>query len=884
MNIKPLFTIGALALGIAAGSNVAYSAELEEIIVTAQKRAESLQDVPISMTALDGQRMEDAGVKSFAEMSSYVPNLEIKENPVNTIITMRGIDIGSNQSFEQSVGIYVDGIHYGKSRQVRTGLFDLQQVEVLRGPQGILFGKNTLAGAINVTSANPVIGDELNGKISLSNETDDGEIIEGNINATVTDTLAVRAAFRSNESDGYHDNSFAGARTPNSPTTDETIWRVTALWEPNEDTTVNFKHTNSDYVRAGSDSVITTFSPVENLGQADAMMYAIMGIVHPNFGTIATANSLDPYRDDLSLGGLALSQSLGKDLSGTEERGVGTDTQTDNTSLNINIDLANGYTFSSVTGLANYEYEDGIDADFLPLTFIGRSDNSEYEQTSQEFRIASPADQDFSFVAGAYWNSSEQEIDRIVAFDGTLGVPNIMRAVTGLGDPTQGTPSFLAISANQLAAGALAQQGVTDPTPAQIAAVAASPAVQAQVGIEGATMWSQVGRVSNWKQDTDSWAVFFQGTYNLTDELSLTAGVRYTEEDKEAYAKTDLVSNTSGLANADQNPLLAALMGGLFDSYAHEFQEERSTDQLMPAFNLQWKPSDTTQYYISYSEGFKSGGFNAVDDQNPKFLADGTILRTVPGVGFEYDDETAKSFEIGGKHTLLDGAMQVNWAAFSSEYDNQQVSTFVGLGFVVANAASSDSQGFEVDVAWQATEQLRLGASFALLDAEYNEFTSAGCTALQASALRGLGDLTPSSPVTSALGCQQQFLGNGEPSGSSQDLSGGPLGSDYSGTLTADYVQPLGNGTMWFAGIDINFSDGNLLTGDQDPIDYQEAYEKVNIRAGFSSENWNLMIYGRNITDEITASGGADVPLAGGSHMRYLEPGEVWGARVSFQF
>jgi len=122
-----------MALAIATISTGAYSAQLEEIIVTAQKRAESLQDVPISMTAITGERMKDAGITSFADLNGFVPNLAISENAVNTIITMRGISVGANQSFEQSVGVYVDGVHYGKSRQIRTGLFDLQQVEVLRG-------------------------------------------------------------------------------------------------------------------------------------------------------------------------------------------------------------------------------------------------------------------------------------------------------------------------------------------------------------------------------------------------------------------------------------------------------------------------------------------------------------------------------------------------------------------------------------------------------------------------------------------------------------------------------------------------------------------------------------------------------------------------------
>jgi len=866
MNKKSFRTLSSLALAIATASSGAYGAQLEEIIVTAQKRAESLQDVPISMTALDGKRMEDAGVASFAQLSAYVPNLSISENAVNTIITMRGISVGANQSFEQSVGIYVDGVHYGRSRQVRSGLFDLQQVEVLAGPQGILFGKNTLAGAINVTTAEPTMGDELSGSVAVSRESFDGEIIEGHINHSPSDNLAFRVAVKDRQDGGYMKNGFATAANganPGMPTTDESMFRLTTVWDPTDDVSMKLTHTESDYTRVGGVAALTTFAPLANIAQSNALMYGVMATSWPDFGPGVAAGVIDPYRDSISIGGLALSQSLGRDGDRTEEKTEGTDTQTRNTALNVEMDLDSGYSLAMTYGKNSYDYEDGIDADFLPVQFIGRSDISSYDSDSLEFRLASPADQDFSFITGAYWSSAEQNIDRLVIIDGTLGNPALMAGITGL-------PSFLAFSPAQVG-GALG--------------ISAEDALAAGlVGVEGSTLFSQVGRVSNWNNETDSWAVYFQGTYNISDTVSVTAGVRYTEEDKSVHAQTDLTTNSTGLTNANPHPFLAALQASSFDSYAHVFDEDRSTDQLMPAFNIQWEASDTSKYYLSYTEGFKSGGFNAVDDQNPVIQADGTVLRTTPGVGFEYDDETASSFEIGGKHTLLDGAMSLNWAYFNSEYEDQQVSTFVGLGFVVANAASSEIQGLEIDMKWQASDNLLLGASLAMLDGEYGTFDAAGCTAAQASALLGLGDITSSSPVTSALGCQQQFLGNGEPSGSSQDISGGKLGADYGGSLTADYSAPMANGMTWFVSMDINFTDNFFMTGDLDPIDEQVGFEKINLRAGIRGDNWDLMFYGRNITDEITASGAFDVPLAAGSHARYMESGELYGARFSYSF
>ena len=908
MNKKSIRTLSSLALAVAAASSGAYGAQLEEIIVTAQKRAESLQDVPISMTALSGDKMDEAGITSFSELNGFVPNLSIAENAVNTIITMRGISVGANQSFEQSVGVYVDGIHYGKSRQIRTGLFDLQQLEVLRGPQGILFGKNTLAGAINVTTAEPTIGAEgISGKIALTAETDNGEMVEGHLNYSPSDSLAFRFAFRDQKDDGYIDNSFPGAQ-PAMPTTDEEIWRFTTMWEPTDSTSVKFTHSKSEFERVGGPGVIHSFSPIAPIPASNALMYGVMDMVYPDYAAEVAANDgSTTFRDAVSIGGCALEESVGMSSSvcaNGGERPEGTDTSAEDTALVIEMETDSGFTFTSVTGRNTYDYQDGMDADWMPVQFIGRSDISSYEQTSQEFRIASPTDQRFSWVGGVYWSEAEQEIDRTVVVDGTLGNPNAVQFVTGFGALTgaadfdgdlaaaqagamaAGTPSFLAFSKPQIAGGVLGAQGVTDP--AAIAAWMATPigigTVNSLWGVDGGAMWNQFGRISNWNNETETLAVFFQGTYNISDSLSLTAGVRYTEEDKTVRAKTDLTTNTTGLATPNDGAFLAVLAGATFASYAHEFNEERSTDQVIPAVNLQWEQSDTSKYYISYSEGFKSGGFNSVDDQDPNFLADGTIQRTVPGLGFEYDDETASSFEIGGKHVLLDGAMNLNWAYFNSEYEDQQVSTFVGLGFVVANAASSEIEGIEMDLAWQATDNLRLGVAMAFLDGAYGRFEGAGCTATQASALLGLGTLTSASPVTSAMGCQQKFKGDGTASGSAQDISGGQLGSDYSGSITADYVAPLQNGLVAFIGADVNFTDGYFMTGDLDPIDYHNGFEQFNVRGGIRGDNWEMMIFGRNINDKIISTGAADVPLAGGAHFDYMARGAVWGGRFSYNF
>ncbi len=881
--LRPLSKL-ALSAAVASLSMTAWGQTLEEVVVTAQKRTESLQDVPISVTAISGEQVATASIRSFGELGAYVPNFGVSENAVNTIISMRGISVGANQSFEQSVGIFVDGVPYGRSRQARLGLFDLEQVEVLRGPQGIIYGKNTLAGAVNIRTAAPKVGEGLNGRLAASFESDNGKYFEGHIGTSLGDTLAVRLSMMDRQIDGYNENTAPNAARPEMPSTDETIARLGIQWEPSDQTSVGIRYTYSDFLRVGSTGTVTTFQPLPNAPASNQAMYAMMALAWPSF----TPSESDAYRDGLSVGGAYLD---GSGANGVPERLDGTDTQNQEFSLNIEHEFGNGMNLNLVTGFSQYEYEDGIDADFLPVTFIGRSDDSEFEQFSQEIRLSSNGEGRFNWVVGGNYIESTQEIDRAVSVDGTLGRPDLMRLITC---PPQlipilgacGVPSFLAYSQAQLDG---------------IAAGFGAPPGFIPAGVEGVSMWSQTGRLSRWETDTDSWSIFLQGTFDITDRLSLTAGVRYTEETKETYAMTRISASAYGLENPLPYPeqmsptdplyipnlLFHGLQGASFGTYPHEFDEERDTDQTIPAVSLNWRPADNHLLYVSYSEGFKSGGFNAVDDQNPVITAAG-IQRTVPGPGFEFDDESAWSVEVGGKHTLLDGAMRLNWTYFNSEYEDQQVSTFVGLGFVVANAASTEISGFELDAAWAVTEKLTLNLAFGYIDGEYGSFLGAGCTANQQDAIRGLGITNVNDPVTSVdvdgRICAATFLGNGDVAGESQDLSGVAIGApEYSGSFGAQYIQPVGS-LVWFTQLDVNFTDDYYMTGDLDPVDIQEGYELINLRTGLMGDNWTLMLYGRNIGDEKFATGAADVPLASGSHFQYRARRDVYGVQVVWEF
>ena len=311
---------------------------------------------------------------------------------------------------------------------------------MLRGPQGILFGKNTLAGAVNIRTAAPKVGEGLSGRVAASFESDSCEYFEGHISGSLTDNFAVRLAVMDRTIDGYNKNSSPNAVNPNMPATDETIVRFGAQWEPSEATSVALRYTYSDFLRTGSKGTVTKFGPTVVNGAplvpaSNAAMYAVMGFAFPGFQESIT----DAYRDGLSIGG---TEGLGGQGS---ERLDGTDTENHEFSLNIEHEFGNGMTLYLVTGVSQFEFEDGIDADFLPVKFIGRSDNQEYEQFSQEIRLASDLDGRFSWVAGGNYIDSKQEIDRMVSVDGTFGQPAITSLITG------GLPTILAYSPAQLA-------------------------------------------------------------------------------------------------------------------------------------------------------------------------------------------------------------------------------------------------------------------------------------------------------------------------------------------------------------------------------------------------------------------------------------------------
>ncbi len=822
--------------------------QLEEVVVTAQKRVENLQDVPISVSAMQGEKMQEAGIPNMAALADYVPNLHIANAAVNTNIYMRGVGSGNNQGFEQSVGMYIDGVYMGRARQYRNAFMDLERVEVLRGPQGTLFGRNTIAGAVNITSASPDPGEPFMGEIATSVETNGGLIVEGFVSNSLSDTFAVRFGFKHRETDGYVTNLYL---QQDEPQIEETAYRITAKWEPTENLSINLKYSNSDEQRKGAPSATWLYL---DQAQRDQLF--------PNRSSFADA----AYAlTDINFP--AIAESAGKDFTTFKDNGFGDDdtvgvgrypdgddAEIENTALNIDY-LIGDYSLTMITGFSEYNVQSGADVDWLPLRFISRDDDQTYEQFSQEIRITSPGGEFFDFVAGVYYDESELVTDRLVMLDGSFD--DLFGDVPG----NAVSPLLPPIPLRLIGATSLFPL-VTDPL----------------------LQWFplQAGRNHLYELDTDSWAAFFQGTFNFTDTLRVTLGLRYTEENKEVFSRQFLVDDIEGIDTPNDNFYLGQVQATVFNTYAYTYADDRTTDELIPSINIQWDISDNSMLYAAFSQGFKSGGFTAADDGEPGGLAlgewsctiepDGSVDiskcydPTLPNEDFEFDDESVDAFEIGGKHTLLDGAMTLNWAAFYTEYDNLQTAIFKGVGFTVKNAGTSEITGIEADIRWQATENLQLALNAAWLDAEYAEFFDAPCTAIQLDA----------NPQCGVAGNELDTY---------NDLSGEPTlyASDYSASLLWDYSRSMGDWDFFVSG-EINYRSEFNSAGDNDPIDVIPEYTKVNLRIGVRGDNWEVMAYGRNIFDEAALTQSFDTPVLAGSHSRFQEEGEVIGIRAKFMF
>ena len=801
-----LHTAAATLAMFASASVLSQNLILEEIIVTATKRVVGLQEVPIAISVMSGAEISEKGLTKMEDLAMYMPNVHVAEASAGTQMFIRGIGSGVNYGFEQSVGTFVDGVYFGRGRSARGKFLDIERVEVLKGPQSTLFGKNTVAGALNITTAQPT--EEFEGYVSAGYTTElEAMTITSMVSGPLSDTVRGRLAVRAYDDKGYVEN--LAANGVDGPQNESVYVRGTLAIDLNEDWTATIKAENGYVDIIGRQELISETNAAT--GPSAALYGSPLGST--NFAAGFGYTTYEQNVDDLPLFDDTESNTFQVTLDGTfAEHGV-----------------------KIVLASTDYEFTNSLDSDYSPLKLLNRGRNEEHEQLSAEFIISSPSDDKFEYLAGGFYQQEDLSNARYTHVDMSAVGP-LQAGVFGqlnTANPALGGASF----AGMFLGGNLV------------------PATDS--GILDATARSF------FSQDAESWSVFAEGTYNLSDTLRVTAGLRYSEDEKEMSKRGTVgyIDPTAAASTLVPAQLAAVYGSALKLATVHSYTRDRKEDHVTGHVNVQWDMTNDAMVYLELGNGYKAGGF---DEDNGM----GRQVETLNGVSddlADFEDESVDTIEIGAKINLADGRGRLNIATFSSTYEDVQVSTFDGnAAFVVGNAAESEVQGIEADVLYRLTEELTLNGAFAYLDATYKSFPGAGCTNAQSIAT---------------------------PTGCVQDLTGKPLqfAPEHTANVGVTYETELSSGLLLSAGLDYNWTDDVVVSADLDDNLVQKSYGKLNARISLAgNDQWQVSLVGKNITDEATFMWGNDIPLGSlgfkGSYFKLIDPPRTveLSARMNF--
>jgi iron complex outermembrane receptor protein len=710
---------------------------VEEIVVTAQRREQNVQEVPVSAIVITNEKQISHHLESLADLTQTVPSVHVGQNGRSNELYIRGIGSGVNSSFDQSVGVFIDDLYHGRSRITDATFLDLERIEILRGPQTTFFGNNAIAGAFNVVTRKPSLGNETDGEARVLYGQFGQYVAEVDGGAPlIADRLAVRAAVISDGEDGWLKNVNSDKH---SPTDNNVAGRLSLRYTPNEDWEILAKaEVSRNRNRGALPDQITDCPPSSPFKTAGFCQTALATGAPIGLNNNLTAS--DPHQ--------------GITLNTVED------------ALTVNYRQW-GHTFTSVTGYYNSNYNINLDAGAVdpsnaPLFHAQVPEH--YHQFSQELRVASPTGQTLEYLAGAYIQTDELNTSSASGF------------------------FFL------------------------------SPAARANAKLAALVPYLPLGQNLSSLQNEHSYAVFGSLTWNITDSLKLSPGVRGSWVNKDF--SESLVYGTATQSYGGIVPLPVALqpLGNAFGlGVPNSASLGRQDHAMQPSAKLQYQLTPAAMTYFSYSRGFKAGGFNGADTSG------------VPS-NLPFSPEHVNAFELGLKSKWFDERMLMNLAVFRMNYRDLQVAAlrqFAGAGTfqnIVNNAASSRSQGVELETEWILTHDFRIGAEATYLDAHYLSYQNASPTALE------------------------QFQGL-----KVQDLSGHSteFAPRSSGSVTAAYSPTLPGGYHLITELREHFSASYFLSGVDDNLLKQGDYSRLDARITLaaSSERWNIDVIAQNVTN-----------------------------------
>ena len=686
----------ALALpGAAYAQNTANESQYEDapIVVTAQGRLQELADVPLAVSAVNAEQLANTGANDIRQLNQVAPSLLVSStgSEANGSARVRGIGtVGDNPGLESSVAVFIDGVYRSRSGIGLNELGEIERVELLRGPQGTLGGRNASAGMISITSKAPSF--EFGGTAELTYGNYDFWRASGSVTGPLSETIAARIDGVYVKRDGFYNDTNNNTKVNDR---DRFFIRGQIAFEPSDN--LRFRligdYTKREEACCAAVYVNNTFNPaIGNLNEV-ASPIAVGGVINPN------GNNIINVLRDLGQPVTAYDNMFSRNIYTTPGRSFAGKTTDGGVSLQMDYEMG-GATLTSITGYRSYASDQGSDTDYSTVDILYRAPGGserKFKTFTQELRLQGEAfDGKLDWLIGGFFSDETLTLTDNLRFGDDYGRFATCRLVSGI-------PSLAALY-SPTSAGCLAAR------PAAFGA--ASPLIYQ--GFDRLDSMNDVGATSDYyKQNSRNFALFTHNIFAITDTVDLTVGLRYTNERKKFNATFGNDNAVCGLQQASLSSLLTsplgALAGGLIglscqgNSTAElnnvSINDKRSESEFTGTAVLSWKPTEDLLLYASYSRGYKAGGFNldrsALKSPIVSFASVGGAQNLTGNL--QFDSELVTAYELGAKLDLP--GFTLSAALFRQDFENFQLNTFDGSVFIVqtTNGCSTDLGGADRD-------------------------------------------------------------------------------------------------------------------------------------------------------------------------------------------
>ncbi|HSZ10070.1 MAG TPA: TonB-dependent receptor [Steroidobacteraceae bacterium] len=825
-----LATTAAFAGAEALAADASSAPALEEIIVTAQKRSENLQDVPISVVALSAQQIKDAGITDIRNLTILTPGLTVTSegNEAITTARIRGIGtVGDNPGLESSVGVNIDGVYRPRNGVAFGDLGEIEQIEVLYGPQGELFGKNNDAGVINVTTKRPSNTFGVTAEVTGGNFND--REFRSSVTGPLNDIMSGRLYVGFEENSGFLQvNDGVGPSTQNNTNSRHAInTRGQLLITPADDVEVlliaDYSKRNESCCGAVVEypgpfqGLVNFFSSTPGLGGkagalGDSPLIGQPGVTRLPQNYLAYANQ--PAAQDVR-----------------------------DTGLSGQVDWNLGFgKLTSITAWRDFTVSGGNDVDYTGIDLFtfpnnGDANFTDFKQFSEELRLAGK-EGSLNWLVGGFFSN---EI--------------LSTRTTGqIGSQFEGYLSSLASLAG----------GAALPNPFLVSGL---------TGNQYGSTYAGTGYDDGYQQTARSFALFTNETWNITQGLDLTFGLRGTEEKKTAIAAFNstgggpgcgaLLNNIGKVLTQPGNAAPFLIGYGCFSGLDPEFtgtgfNQSNTENNLSGTAKLAYHFTEDVMTYASLANGYKAGGYNLSRVTNTASVAD--PLGLSPDYNTHFPRETVDSAEVGIKTTLFNKTLRINAAAFYQRYNDFQLNTFTGVQFVVTSLDRVVSKGVDLDFAWATP---------------ISGLTFAGGVTQDLTNIDNFGNALP------------DFCGGpGNTACTARDnnrLSFAPL---WSGALSSTYQIPLSGTLTMRTSVEEKYNSSYNTGSDLDPRKIQAGFGLLNARIGLGApdESWAVEAWGANLADKYYYAVAFDSPFQYNTIASYLGEPRTFGLTLRVKF